>query len=451
MSGPNARSSTGGSPLSRREFVTASGAVAISGLAAWRTLVHRHLEASAGPRDARDPQGPDDRVLVIVQMSGGNDGLNTLVPVGDGRYYDARPTLGVGDADVLPLPGNDRFGLNPGLRGLAAHWDIGDLAFFDAIGLPQQTRSHFAASDVWWSAMPGKQSSTGWIGRWLDRTGDASNPLRAIALGEGAPALRSEHSAATVVLDPAAFNLRVPRGSSSSQVRHAFLTAAGPLAAPELGQSRSALVAALDAVDVLSQARTVTQANAGSAREGARASAGPESLLNRPTTAAAPARPDSITGMLQTAAEIIDLDLGTRVVSVAVGGFDTHAGQATQHRQLLLDLDRGISNFFALMALRDRRDQVVVMTTSEFGRRVHENGGGTDHGNANVQMILGSAIRGAQIVGQADLARLDQGDVAPIIDTRSLYANALDWLSADAGLTDEVLGGSFDRYGILRA
>jgi uncharacterized protein (DUF1501 family) len=215
--------------LSRRKFLGIAGGVAVGGAVggrlAWSALLEEHLEAVSGTSngtsngtvpgtvpgvDPRVAAAGNGRVLVIIQMSGGNDGLNTLVPGGDGRYFDARPTLQVKESDILKLKGVDRYGFHPELQPLVPAWERGQLAAIDALGFPDQTRSHFAAMDTWWSATPKQAIKTGWLGRWLDVTGDPTNPLRAIALGGGSPALTGEKALATVVRDPGAFTLRTP-------------------------------------------------------------------------------------------------------------------------------------------------------------------------------------------------------------------------------------------------
>jgi len=156
-----------------------------------------------------------------------------------------------------------------------------------------------------------------------------------------------------------------------------------------------------------------------------------------------------LTELLEVAAGIIDLQIGTEIIVVGISGFDTHANQATAHPQLLGDLGEGLSAFLAAIDAQGRRDDVLVMTTSEFGRRVQENGNGTDHGEGGVQFLAGKAVNGHQVIGSADLGQLDNGDVRSSIDTRSLYANALDWLSGDPNRSDEILSGRFDRLGLL--
>ena len=155
--------------------------------------------------------------------------------------------------------------------------------------------------------------------------------------------------------------------------------------------------------------------------------------------------------LLGVAAGIIDLEIGTDIIVVGVSGYDTHANQATTHPQLLDDLAQGLIGFLAAIDQQGRSDDVLVMTTSEFGRRVRENGSGTDHGEGGLQFLAGKPVHGKQVVGAADLTHLDNGDIKSTIDTRSLYANALDWLSRDPNLSDDILGGHFDRMNLVAA
>ncbi len=429
--------------VSRRRFLTVAGGAAAAvagGALAWSRLVSEHLEdarssaGSDGPDTASAPSG--GRVLVVVQLTGGNDGLDTVVPAGDGRYFDARPTLHVPEGDVVRLAGTDHYGLHPALAPLVPAWEAGRLAVVDAVGFPDPNRSHFAAMDTWWSARPGQPLTTGWLGRWLDATGEPSNPLRAVALGAATPALVGEQALPTVVLDPGAFSLRAPKGADAAQLTAAFRATAAPLAADaDLAVAQRSVPAALDAVEAL-----------------ARATGGGE---GEPAALDAPARSAGRSGarasaadLLGVAAGIIDLQIGTEVVVVSVDGYDTHSDQRDRHPALLADLAAGLTAFTQAIERQGRADRVLVMTTSEFGRRVAENGSGTDHGKAGLQLLLGPAVAGGRVVGDVDLARLDEGDLRAALDPRSVYAAALDWLG---GPTDEVLGGTYDRLDLVRA
>ena len=354
----------------------------------------------------------DDRVLVVVQLSGGNDGLNTLVPL-TGRYHDLRPTIGLKDDALVRIPGTDGYGLHSSLEPLGKLLRSGRVATVASVGYANPSRSHFVALDNWWSATPNQPSATGWLGRYLDLSGGtADKPLRAIALGSGVPALQGGLSHPTVVLDPDSFSIKAP-SSSRAALLNGWKKVGGPSA-----------IAAITAVDLFG-ALAPRAASAGTDEsEGG-----------------------DITRLLGTAAELIVAGKDTKVIHISTTGFDTHAGQLVTHAALLNDLAVGIAHFFDRLDSAGLGDRALVLTTSEFGRRAQENGsGGTDHGKAGVHFLAGTGVVGG-LIGSTDLTTLDDGDIKPAIDVRSLYRSALDWLGAP---TREVLLGQFDDLGVLR-
>ncbi len=405
--------------------------MAVGGTAVWRASVDDHVHDASGSTTAPSTTtststapGRPGRVLVVVQLGGGNDGLNTLVPAGDGRYYDNRPNLGIAEGDVVSLAGTTGYGLNPALGALAPYWAQGRLGAVEGVGFPGQSRSHFEASDTWWNASLDTTVRTGWLGRWLDVVGDPSDPLRAIALGSGSPALVGEKAQSTVVLDPTGFALSTPDGVDADGLSRAFLATSAPLSSdPVIAAAQGAVPGTLDAVAELAPAMTDQPTEDGALEEG------------------------KLTTLLGVAGRVLDLGLGTQIIVVSVSGFDTHANEAAAHPALLDDLATGLDRFLQTVDAQGRADDVLVMTTSEFGRRVVENGSGTDHGKASVALLAGGGVAGGQVVGQADLGALDDGDLAVGIDTRSMYAAALDWLG---GPTDDLLGDTYDRAGLVR-
>jgi uncharacterized protein (DUF1501 family) len=444
--------------ISRRAFLGITGGVVAGGAAAavagplvWRDLVdqqvHRATSSTAPALRGSSSHSGNGRVLVVVNLGGGNDGLNTLVPAGVGAYHDARPSLGVADTSLVKLAGTTAYGLNPSLAPLQHWWETKSLVAVDGLAMPQQTRSHFLASDVWWTGQPNAPHGTGWLGRWLDADQDHQNPLRAISLGLPTLALTGKSSLATVLADPQQFALMTPAGIDAAGLSRAFLATSHPLSSdPTTAASQQAVPDALDAV------KTLTPVLTGSKRvQFAAPVATPGSSTSSSTSSSLAPAPTptgevlSVTGLLEVAAGIVDLQIGTRVIMVSVSGFDTHANQAAKHPALLADLAQGLDGFLAAMVARGRADDVLVLTTSEFGRRVAENSSGTDHGAASVHFLAGGRVNGGQVVGQADLAKLDNGDLPIEIDTRSVYAAALDWLG---GPTDEILGAHYDRYGL---
>ena len=400
--------------LSRRQFLTLSGGAAVTGAAAWAGLVRERTHGKAAVPASRGYGA--STVLVVVQLSGGNDALNTVIPL-DGRYHDLRPKLALADDTLVALKGETSHAFHPGLRPLIPLWEAGQLAVLPEIGFAADSRSHFESLAAWWTASPEHRQTTGWLGRWLDASGAAKdNPLAAIALGGGAvPALRAEHSQSTAVNDLARFKL------PDAPLADAFAATAEPVSdQPLLAQAQAAVSATTRAVGLLSKANA-------SAATG-ETQAGP------------------ITDGLATAAELIAMDLGTRVFLVSGTGFDTHANQVADHERLLTDLATGVASFFTAVDKSGHADRVVLMTTSEFGRRAEENGsGGTDHGHGGVHFVAGRSIRGG-VHGHVDLGALVDGDLAAAVDTRSLYAAGLDWLG---GPSAELLDGHTDTYQLL--
>ncbi|HJP16409.1 MAG TPA: DUF1501 domain-containing protein [Acidimicrobiales bacterium] len=420
------------SELSRRRFLYLSGGAAATaaGVGTWATLLRDQSEkgllvpstttldaipsTSSTTSSTSIPTSPENPVLVIVQMAGGNDGLNTLVPL-DGVYYDARPTLGLPDSSLISLTGRTDFGLHPSLAPLSEFWDNEMLKIIAGSGIPEQGRSHFAATDAWASGRTDKEE-TGWIGRWLDATeGSTPNPLRGIALGGGASILTGNSSISTVINSPSKFRLATPPGTDSESIVLAFLNTASPLSnEPALAAAQSAIPNSLDALGIIDSAKSENSSD--------------------------PYEEESFSSLLETAAGLIDMNLDTQVIVVSVPGFDTHSDQLVQQQNLLIDFATGVSNFWNRIESDGHADRVLLMSTSEFGRRVTENGsGGTDHGTASVQFLIGS---GKGLYGNFDLKNLVDGDLPITVDTRSVYATALDWLG---GPSDEILGNSYSR------
>jgi uncharacterized protein (DUF1501 family) len=437
--------------LSRRGFLGLAGATtgaAVAGLAAWRALVEDGVQRgsttpptssapSVGSPGSSQPGGRAGRTLVVVQLGGGNDGLNTLVPAGDGRYHDLRPALALPEDEVLALPTETRFALHPALAPLLPSWQAGRIAAVAGVGFPGQSRSHFQAMDTWWSGRAGA-STTGWLGRWLDATGTDDNPLRAVALGSGSPALVGERSVATVVLDPEGFALRAPKGVSTEQLVEAFVATAEPQADdPVVAAAQRALPSAFGAVTRFDQA-----ALGGTSVDG---DGGDDVAADRDVGGK---RTTEISDLLTVAAGLLAQPIDVQVLTVGVTGFDTHARQDATHAALLADLASGLTTFLDQVASHRRAEDVLVLTTSEFGRRAADNGSGTDHGNAGTQFLVGAPVRGGRIVGDVELAALEGGDVPLSVDTGSLYAECLDWLG---GPTDEVLDRRYERLGLVEA
>ena len=354
------------------------------------------------------------RRLVVVQLNGGNDLLNSLPPT-DGRYRDLRPTIAIPEADIVTLAGLTDAGLHPGLGGLARFWDAGQLAIIRGIGFDVPNRSHFVSMDRWWRA--DQLTQPGWLGRVLDGLPAEPPPLFATALGGGAPLLNGGSAQPTVITSPTSFRW--------VDFDPAWLTAMGGDGSDLAGMARHAFQRTVAAVDDFA------------AITGGAAKA--DELPNREGGA-------TIVDGLSVAAQLLAADAGTQLVVVSAGGFDTHANQVAEQAVLLEDLASGVDAFFGAVEAAGLGDDVLVVVTSEFGRRAAENGsGGCDHGAGGLSLAVGRGVRGG-VFGEVDLAHLLDGDIRPNVAPQALFTRCLDWLGVDA---EQILGARDDSLDLL--
>ena len=387
--------------LTRRNFLIGAGAVATAG--AITVSFDDLLELN--DRSA----GNDGPILVLVTMYGGNDGLNTVIPYSNNAYFDARPGMSYQPEQVLQL--DDQLGLNPAMAGFAEMWKRNELAIVRGVGYPAPDRSHFRSMDIWQTAAPSDPSPTGWVGRWLDSTG--SDPLQAVNIGPVLPRLMCGEKGAAACLDP-------------SSVNDSFL-------------------ASMSALSVTDKSDSPSQALVRRAYRS-------EQSVRKALSAAAKAKPMR-TGMnledqLDLVAQCINAGISTRIYSVAISGFDTHADELSQQQQLLKQFDTGISSFFGKIKTSS---PVVMLAYSEFGRRVHANAShGTDHGTSGPVFVLGTGVNGGFYGEQPSLIDLTDGDLKTTTDFRAIYGEILDRaLGADPG---QILGGRLpEALGLLAA
>lgn len=420
--------------LTRRAMMR-DGLLAVSAGMIMPSIFARAVRASAnaakeGSAWAQVAQG---RTLIVVQMAGGNDGLNTLVPYTDGAYYSARPSLAVAANTVLPL--NDRLGMNPSLKALLPLWQQNKLAVVEGVGYPNPNLSHFASMDIWQTLDLNGQGAQGWLGKYVagyvDKDG---HPFDSLAVGTTLPlALKSISADVPVVSDPKTYRVQ-PDLATAGQVSAAEARVQTLLKLYNTYPQSAPYAALLDATaqNAVQGAKTLdTAVSQYSAK------------ATYPTT--------NFAKGLQVLAEVIVQGLGLRVGYVTLGGFDTHSAQDMDQPKLLQDLAEGLSAFYADLTAHNAADNVVVMTWSEFGRRVEENASaGTDHGTAAPLFVLGNAVQGGLYGEPPDLTNLDSaGNLKFTTDFRSVYATVLDrWLGAPAA---NVLGGSFGDQAFLPA
>ncbi|MEU6075969.1 DUF1501 domain-containing protein [Micromonospora sp. NPDC047074] len=401
--------------LTRRRFLVASGVVGASALAAGATGYRlSDLLATSGDRD------PRARTLVLVTLYGGNDGLNTVIPYADPAYHDARPELAYTGEEVKRL--DDEVGLNPALAGLHRLHGEGRLAVVRGVGYPKPDRSHFRSMDIWQTAEPERPGNTGWLGRWLDRAG--GDPRLAVSFEPAMPPLLAgERSAGAAV--PAAER-------KASRVLPQATLAEFAAAAPEDTPARARAAACFaDLRSVEEMIREVRDSEAAAEQE-------PDGE-GAPATATGGSR-TPLDAQLDLVAQCVEAEVSTRVFSVSLGGFDTHADEKQLQEVLLGQVDRAVSGFADRMARTEAGRKVVVAVYSEFGRRVRANASdGTDHGTASNVLLLGSGVRGGLYGEAPSLTDLDDGDLRFTTDFRDIYATLLARvLDTDPGA---VLGG----------
>lgn len=393
----------------RRAFLQHLGAAGIVSLG---VAPPAFLSQAARGAQAQGNQPAGERVLVLVQMAGGNDGLNTVIPHGEDEYYKARPGIGIPKANVLKI--TDALGFHPQMTGFKELYDEGLLAIVQGVGYPNPDRSHFRSMDIWHSARPDiEYTQDGWLGRALDQTLEGhAGKMRAMALGTNRLPLALTASRANV---PSISNLagyRLDLGSGLEENRKLQRRLMGEIAdRPGDAGARGA------AADLDFLRKTALTAFSSADR------------LKEVTTSYKPAATYPQNGLgekLKVVAQIVAGELGTRVVFVSLDGFDTHAQQAGAHQALLGELASATRAFFQDLKGHGLDDRVVLATFSEFGRRVKENGSlGTDHGAASQVFIVGPKIKAGIHGAHPSLTDLIEGDLKFHTDFRSVYATLL--------------------------
>lgn len=407
--------------LTRRELL-AKGTMIAVGLSTPRWLAavaHGDLIRAAGGRKV-DP----DNILVVCQLSGGNDGLNTVVPFADPLYAKARPTLALKGDEVLHL--NEAMGLHPTMGGLATLYKEGKVAIVQNVGYPNPNRSHFKSMDIWQSASPEAKLPFGWIGRSMDERAAQQmyNPVACVGLSTERPlALQAKDASIPCFASLADIKSLVGNADAEKLLRQI--------------QGRDA--------EQGSAIRTIQDAN--------RAALDAMNMLNAKLDGAKPKQTYGENGFGRGFAQISQLLMAspqTRVVYFSHGGFDTHSRQKESHAKLMQEFSDAVLAFQREMEAAGLDKKVTLLVFSEFGRRVEENGSlGTDHGEAAPMFLIGSRVKGGFHGPNPDLANLSRGDVPWKTDFRSVYATTLEnWLGNDAGL---VLGQEFPTLDLIKS
>lgn len=403
-------------PLSRRQLIKGGSLIAV-GLVAPRWL--STIARADVVRLAKGGKVPTDTVLVVCQLSGGNDGLNTVVPYADKLYYSLRPTIGIADKDVLKI--SDAIGFHPSLSALGDLYKEGKVAVVQNVGYPHPNRSHFKSMEIWQSASPDSTLHYGWLGRYFDHV-TATNPVMALGLSTEKPlALTGERSSVPCFASLADVQNMIGDADAEKMLRQIQGSDA-----PAGSAARAVQLANESALDAMS-------------------------ILKKQLAGFTPKQTyanDAFGNGFKQIAELVATSPATRVVYFSAGGFDTHARQPDQHAKLLKGFGDAVLAFQREMEAIGKADKVIVMVFSEFGRRAAENSSqGTDHGAAAPMFLIGSKVKGGLHGPLPDLANLVAGDLDHKIDFREVYAAALDtWMGGDSAV---VLGQQFTPADVL--
>ncbi len=412
--------------FTRRDFLKGTSLLALGG------TVPEFLA-----RTARAAEPGKDTVLVVVEMTGGNDGLNTVIPYADERYYKFRPTLGIKKAQLQKV--NDSIGLHPRLAGLSNLLQKGKLAVVQGVGYPNPDRSHFESMDVWQLGDPRRIEKIGWLARAVGNMSANEAGVTGMQVGPGKLPLALSGASGIVSLgEPESFELSLTGSADRQKARRKLL---GDLSGPAKSDDDIASFVQRRQLQTLQAAEKIRAALAAAQT----AKGKDEAELER--TSFRLNAPDGMMQKLATVTRLIRAGLGTRIFYVSIDGFDTHGDQAETHADLLGQLGDAVGAFFETQ-LGDDAKRVVLMTYSEFGRRVKENGSrGTDHGAASCMFVAGPAVKAGQVGAYPSLGDLDDGDLKFTLDFRRIYATILDqWLAVDSR---RVLGGQFEHVELL--
>jgi uncharacterized protein (DUF1501 family) len=378
--------------INRRKFLIASAGIGAVGLLSGTVAVSLpDLLRAAHLRPLANGSG----ILVLVTLYGGNDGINTLIPYADNAYHDSRPELAYAPAEVLHL--DDQLGLNPACKGMAQMWKDHTLAIVRGVSYPNPDHSHFRSMDIWQTASPAEPVSTGWIGRWLDATGD--DPLRAVNIGAVLPPMAVGEKATAAALSIT----RAPKPSDQFAATMAALGAQDPHDTPAM--------AAVTAAYRASRTTDTTFAPITTAKD---------------ATPANGKNANSLASQLNIVARCIKAGVPTRVYMAQLGGFDTHADERGTQQRLLQTLDDALTPFARDMANDKYGKNAVVLAYSEFGRRVAANASqGTDHGTAGPVFLAGAPVKGGFYGDEPSLTDLANGDLKATTDFRDIYHEVL--------------------------
>ena len=363
-------------------------------------------------------------VIVVLQLTGGNDYFNTIIPFTDGNYYDNRKSLQIPEERVLKL--DDKLGMHPAMGPMKDIFDSGDMAIIHGIGYANSPRSHFRSMDIWHTCEPDTVGTEGWLGKTLKNLDpDSENPVTGVNVDQALPrALVAPGVSVASVADLENYGLltNIQQKEQRLQVLERFAN----MYAPAVGSGQVMDYLGQTGLDALRGADILKVA--------------PAMYKSNVEYGSSP-----ISKKLRDIAMMHTADVGTRIFYTSHGSFDTHAAQAATHAQLWSEVSEAVADFWDDLREHDADDNVIMFMFSEFGRRVRDNGSGTDHGAAGVAFALGPKVKGGfySEYPETRAEALEQGDMVPNMDYRGVYSTILeDWMHIDA---PAIVNGNFEQ------
>ena len=371
-----------------------------------------------------------EKSLIVIQLSGGNDYLNTIIPYSEGRYYDSRTTVNIPQDRVIPI--NDQLGFNPSMGPIKSLWDEGKVAVINGIGYEHPNRSHFRSMDIWHTAEPDTIGKEGWLGRAIrdiDPLGE--NVLTGINFGRGLPrALACPGVSVASVGDLATYGLFPD--VQDEELRMFTLEAFSKMYGGAAGRD--------PVMDLLGQT-------------------GKDALLGADILRTAPGlysssveyAPDTLAQNVKSISQVFHANLGAKVLYTQHGPFDTHSGELLSHAKLWNEVAGAIGSLMEDLKEHDTEEDATILVFSEFGRRIKDNGSGSDHGSGGGAFLIGGAVNGGLFGEYPSLAEAEQieGDLRSNNDFRSLYTNILeDWMGLDAA---PIVNGQFEKFDVFKS
>ena len=436
----------------RRDFMRSAvlGASATWTLPGFIDRTFAELGEDAGDRATQFASGKDGTILVVVQLAGGNDGLNTLVPFGDDEYHRARPRIGKKEKDLIRI--GDGLGLNGAMPFLGSMYGEGELGIVQGVGYPNPNRSHFVSTSIWESGDPGRRARTGWLGRYFDNACEGTDPTVGISFTKSMPeSFGAERNPGVSLSSPALYRW-IHGGGQKARAEEFFAELNQPAVADEADEADAGSGGSIGMAAGGKVGGKAGETNLDFLeRVALDARVSSKTILELAARHRTDVKYDGtpIARNLNLVSRMIAGGMATRVYYVSHGGFDTHTGQVNSHDRLLGQLDSALKSFFTDLKRQGNDKRVVLMTFSEFGRRVAENASaGTDHGKASCLFVAGGGVKGGLYGKYPSLSELSQGDLVHTVDFRDVYADVLGgWLHAPG--VERILGGNFGGVGVV--